>query len=168
MSYRIRFHVTLVVLSAFLVSIFACIADKRKTQSPEQTPTGLSPAILAGVDGSELPADNDLCLICHLDFAYDPITEDHLSGGVTCTHCHGLSGEHMNDETMMTSPDILHGRLEVDSVCMQCHAKQHEMDLQAVDAFRKKWENKKRENGRFISPESVCTDCHGLHTIARR
>ena len=122
----------------------------------------------ANRDKVAFPRDNDLCLICHLDFAYDSITEDHLAAGITCYRCHGLSTEHMSDETMMTSPDVLHGRTEVDSMCMVCHAGPHEENPESVKTFLTEWENKKRENGRSVTPESVCTDCHGLHTIARR
>jgi hypothetical protein len=72
----------------------------------------------------------------------------------------------MHDETMMTSPDILWGRKEVEKMCRVCHG-QHK-NPSAVEAFRKEWGGKKRENGRSINRESICTDCHGLHTIARR
>jgi hypothetical protein len=114
----------------------------------------------------DLPESNDLCMICHLDFAYDPIAEDHLAADLTCAHCHGVSVDHMHDETMMTSPDIMFGRREVNALCSGCHTSHSNQD--AVNAFRIEWQGKHRENGRSIMPNSICTDCHGLHTIPRR
>ena len=114
----------------------------------------------------DLPNNNGLCLVCHLDFGEDPITNDHLLRGITCAHCHGKSVAHMHDETLMTSPDVLYGRTEVESMCGHCH-RSHK-DKRAVENFRAKWLGKKRENGRNITAESTCTDCHGLHTISRR
>lgn len=114
----------------------------------------------------DLPNNNGLCMVCHLDFEEDPIATDHLQRGITCAHCHGKSVAHMHDETMMTSPDILYGRTEVESMCGHCH-RSHK-DKRAVENFRAEWLGKKRENGRNITAESTCTDCHGLHTISRR
>ncbi|MHC4691595.1 MAG: cytochrome c3 family protein [Planctomycetota bacterium] len=114
----------------------------------------------------DMPNNNGLCLVCHLDFDEDPITADHLQRGITCAHCHGKSVAHMHDETMMTSPDVLYGRTEVESMCRHCH-RSHK-DKREVENFRAKWLGKKRENGRNITAESTCTDCHGLHTISRR
>ncbi|NIP28810.1 MAG: hypothetical protein GWN67_06605 [Phycisphaerae bacterium] len=114
----------------------------------------------------DMPNNNGLCLVCHLDFDEDPLTTDHLQRNITCAHCHGKSVAHMHDETMMTSPDVLYGRTEVESMCRHCH-RSHK-DKRAVENFRAKWLGKKRENGRNITAESTCTDCHGLHTISRR
>lgn len=115
---------------------------------------------------NDMPTNNGLCLVCHLDFDDDPIAADHLQQGITCAHCHGKSTAHMHDETLMTSPDVLYGRAEVEAMCMSCH--QPHKDPRAVDIFLKKWLGKKRENGRSITIDSNCTDCHGLHTIPRR
>jgi len=114
----------------------------------------------------DMPNNNGLCMVCHLDFDEDPIATVHLHRGITCAHCHGKSVAHMHDETMMTSPDVLYGRTEVESMCSHCH-RSHK-DKRAVENFRAKWLGKKRENGRNITAESTCTDCHGLHTISRR
>jgi hypothetical protein len=101
-----------------------------------------------------------------MDFADEPITSDHILKGVTCAHCHGKSVEHMHDETMMTGPDVLWGRSEVEAMCLYCHTPHTNPD--AVEEFRREWLGKKRENGRAVTVDSICTDCHGLHTIARR
>jgi len=114
-----------------------------------------------------MPSDNGLCLVCHLKFAEGDSIAGHSSEGITCAHCHGRSEDHMNDESMMTPPDILYGRSEVEALCGQCHERPHKYP-QAVEAFRRKWGGEKRENGRNITEDSICTDCHGRHTIARR
>ena len=140
---------------------FALVATTSCLQSTARTPASVS-----STGSQDLPANNGLCLVCHLDFDDDPITADHLRRGITCAHCHGKSTAHMHDETMMTSPDILHGRSEVKPMCRHCH--QAHRNPQAVEIFRQKWLGKKRENGRSITADSTCTDCHGLHTIPRR
>jgi hypothetical protein len=73
----------------------------------------------------------------------------------------------MNDESMMVPPDILYGRTEVEAMCKQCHQQDHKSP-QAVEAFRQKWGGRKRENGRNVTENSICADCHGRHTIPRR
>ena len=115
---------------------------------------------------SEMPKNNELCILCHMDFDEEEITAEHISEGITCAGCHGASVAHMHDETMMTGPDILYGRLEVEGMCSQCH--EGHKKTEAVEAFREEWYGRKRENGRGISKDSICTDCHGLHTVARR
>jgi hypothetical protein len=102
-----------------------------------------------------------------MNFAEGDEITDHLAERITCAHCHGRSVDHMNDESLMTPPDLLHGRSEVDLMCSQCHEQIHE-NPDAVEAFRRKWGGEKRENGRNVTEESVCTDCHGRHTIPRR
>jgi hypothetical protein len=130
-------------------------------QSTTRAPTSVSLPV-----SNDMPTNNGLCLVCHLDFDDDPIAVDHLHRGITCAHCHGKSTAHMHDETLMTSPDVLYGRAEVEAMCMSCH--QPHKDPGAVDTFQNKWLGKKRENGRSITIDSTCTDCHGLHTIPRR
>jgi len=110
-------------------------------------------------------AGNSKCYVCHATMKEETITASHLERGVTCDECHGASIEHMHDEMLMTKPDLLFGRLEVVGMCGQCHEK-HE-DPAAVAAFQKKWIGRARANGRTISSESVCTDCHGKHNLAK-
>jgi hypothetical protein len=75
----------------------------------------------------------------------------------------------MEDEMLMTKPDRLFGRSEVTALCEKCHDldKEHN-DNDAVEAFRKKWFGRVRPNGRAITSESVCTDCHGTHNIVTK
>ena len=147
--------------SLALVVTASCLRSTPPAPAPSKTTTSVS---LPG--SQDLPTNNGLCLVCHLDFDDDPITADHLQKDITCAHCHGKSTAHMHDETMMTSPDILHGRAEVEAMCRHCH--QTHRKPQAVEIFRRKWLGRKRENGRSITVDSTCTDCHGLHTIPRR
>jgi len=99
-----------------------------------------------------------------------------LEVGVTCDECHGQSVEHLQDEMLMTKPDLLFGRSEVGKMCSNptCHKPGGEryvygfedhMDTAAVKAFHKKWLGRIRPNGRVITSKSICTDCHGTHNI---
>jgi formate-dependent nitrite reductase cytochrome c552 subunit len=126
----------------------------------------LSPVSVSLPASTSMP-DNSLCLVCHVNFAEDDSVANHISQGVTCAHCHGGSVEHMNDESLMTPPDILYGRSEVQTMCEQCHEQSHK-NPKAVEVFRNKWAGQKRENGRNITEEAICTDCHGRHTVPRR
>lgn len=129
-------------------------------------------ALLLGYGGSERgekpPArqDNSLCLVCHLDFEAEPLSTDHLAQGITCVRCHGRSEHHMSDETLMTKPDILFGRAEVEPFCYKCHQKHK--NPAAVEEFLQQWRGKIRPNGRTVRQDSICTDCHGRHLILRR
>ena len=154
----------LLVISAFLL-VGSSVLSAWSEERPER-PAALFSEPIPLSDSSGMPRNNELCILCHLYFDDEPITEDHVAKGVTCAHCHGLSEGHMHDETMMTSPDIMWGRKEVEKMCGVCHGPHK--NPTAVEAFRTEWGGKKRENGRSINRESICTDCHGLHTIARR
>ena len=106
----------------------------------------------------------------------EEISTVHLDAGITCDECHGPSVEHLEDEMLMTKPDFLFGRSEVDKMCSNptCHkpggdryiyAFQDHIDTTAVKAFYNKWLGRIRPNGRVITAKSVCTDCHGTHKI---
>lgn len=118
-----------------------------------------------GGSAAEKPADNSLCYVCHLHLQEEKIATVHLKGEITCVDCHGSSADHMHDEMLMTTPDILFGRTEVNDMCRQCH-KPHK-DAAKVRAFLEKWRGRDRPNGRVITENSICTDCHGRHNIVR-
>jgi hypothetical protein len=81
----------------------------------------------------------------------------------------------MHDEMLMTQPDLLFGRSEVRAMCSNpsCHKPGGERtvygladhDSKAVDEFIKSWRGRIRPNGRAVTKNSVCTDCHGTHNI---
>ena len=110
-------------------------------------------------------ADNSLCYVCHLYLKDEPITKLHQDEDVGCVDCHGPSAEHMHDEMLMTTPDLLHGRNEVPDMCGECHDDPHADKQDAVAAFRTEWEGRERPNGRAITKTSICTDCHGTHNV---
>lgn len=151
----------ILVVAVFGWALAVCLADK---------PEGKKPA-------SEEPSGNTQCLVCHLDLQTEEIAVDHLDTGITCKNCHGPCVEHMHDEMLMTKPDQLFGRAEVERMCSMCHkpgegrqvysVKDHN-DLAAVEAFRKKWLGRVRPNGRAITAKSICTDCHGTHNIIKQ
>jgi hypothetical protein len=126
----------------------------------------------------EKAGGNSKCYVCHPALKTEDITTIHLDMGITCDECHGPSIEHMHDEMLMTKPDLLFGRSEVQKMCSNpmCHKpgddrqiydRQDHKDQAAVKAFHEKWLNRVRPNGRFISLNAVCTDCHGTHNIVR-
>jgi len=120
---------------------------------------------------------NNKCYVCHPSMKTEELTTNHLAIGITCDECHGLSTEHMHDEMLMTKPDLLFGRSEVRGMCSNpsCHKPGGERsvyglqdhDSEAVEAFFKKWRGRIRPNGRAVSHDSVCTDCHGTHNITK-
>jgi hypothetical protein len=108
----------------------------------------------------------------------EEISTTHLEMDVTCDECHGASTEHMHDEMLMTEPDLLFGRSEVERMCSNptCHkpgegravyGRQDHKDQEAVEAFFQKWTGRIRPNGRAVNHDSVCTDCHGTHNISK-
>ncbi len=114
--------------------------------------------------GEEKSGGNSKCYVCHAGMKTEELTTDHLAMEVTCDSCHGPSIEHMHDEMLMTEPDLLFGRSQVVSLCAKCH-NGHE-NPEAVAEFRKEWTARMRPNGRNITTDSVCTDCHGTHNLA--
>jgi len=140
------------VLIASVGIFVVCFADEQRDEKPAHNKSNLNV--------------NSLCYVCHLDLQTEEITTIHLTQGVTCDKCHGPSTRHMHDEMLMTKPDLLFGREEVDQMCNRCH--QSHKNPQAVEAFRNKWFGRTRPNGRAITAESVCTDCHGTHNIVKQ
>jgi hypothetical protein len=140
------------VLVAFAWALTVCFADKPQDEKPASKKSNSNV--------------NSLCYICHFDLQTEEIATAHLKEGVTCDKCHGPSADHMHDEMLMTKPDLLFGRAEVEQMCKNCH-KPHKNEM-AVEAFRKKWLGRARPNGRTITAESVCTDCHGTHNIIKQ
>ena len=107
--------------------------------------------------------DNESCLVCHIDFKKEKIVVEHLENDITCAGCHGDSEAHRGDEWNVVRPDVLWGRGEINDFCKRCHAKHKKS--KAYDAFVAKWLDKRRVTGRYVTKESVCTDCHGKHAI---
>ena len=109
------------------------------------------------------PANNYHCLVCHMDFKEESLSVQHEEAGIGCASCHGESLAHGDDEFNIITPDVSFGRAEIDPFCEGCHKTQKKGAI--YDAFLKKWQGKRRPNGRLITKESVCTDCHGKHSV---
>ncbi len=107
--------------------------------------------------------DNSSCMVCHIDFETEKISLVHLDAGLTCMACHGDSDDHRSDEFNIVRPDVIWGRAELDDFCKQCHKKHKHPE--EVEAFHQEWDARRRPNGRYVEPESVCMDCHGDHAI---
>ncbi len=151
-----------IALIAFVCVLAVCFADE----------------LMAQKSADEKSSGNSKCYVCHPALKTEDITTIHLDMGITCDQCHGPSIEHMHDEMLMTKPDLLFGRAEVRNMCSNpmCHkpgddrrvyGRQDHKDQAAVKAFHEKWLNRVRPNGRFITLNAVCTDCHGTHNIVK-
>ncbi len=147
----------ILILAAFACLFTVCFAEEPRA---EQT------------DG------NSKCYVCHPDLKTEELTTSHLDMDVTCDECHGLSTEHMHDEMLMTQPDLLFGRAEVNQMCSNpsCHKPGGERSVygladhtnpEVVEEFLEKWRGRMRPNGRAVTHDSVCTDCHGTHNITK-
>jgi len=128
-----------------------CVSEK---QAPDKT------KVLADIKEPR-PEDNQLCMVCHASMADEQITKAHFDQGILCVDCHGRSTEHMEDEMLNTTPDIKYGRLQAQPFCKACH-ETHKHPVK-VEEFLGKWMSKDRPNGRVITSNSICTDCHGIH-----
>lgn len=147
----------ILVFAAFVCVFTVCFADESQ---------------------AEKPGGNNKCYVCHPDLKTEELTTNHLDMDVTCDECHGLSTEHMHDEMLMTKPDLLFGRAEVNKMCSNptCHnpggersvyGRQDHRNPAAVEDFLEKWRGRMRPNGRAVSRDSICTDCHGTHNITK-
>jgi len=158
---RLNTRTNLYLAGGILIfAVFACVFAVCFAEEPQAEKT----------DG------NSKCYVCHPDLKTEELTTSHLDMDVTCDECHGLSTEHMHDEMLMTQPDLLFGRAEVNKMCSNpsCHkpggersvyGRQDHMNPEAVEAFLEKWRGRMRPNGRAVTHDSVCTDCHGTHNI---
>jgi hypothetical protein len=151
------------------IAICGVLLAAALTVSPAQE-TGQTPP------GSPETGGNSKCYVCHPTMKAEAITVDHLAMDITCDQCHGPSIEHMHDEMLMTEPDLLFGRSEVERMCSDpsCHAPrddratyglQDHKDPAKVKAFHDEWLGRTRPNGRAIMKNPVCTDCHGTHNL---
>lgn len=109
------------------------------------------------------PTDNSACLSCHSYFERDEISEEHEGEGMLCTDCHGLSLAHMEEDPPTSPADVTFTRAEVDAFCNDCHNPRHHPERKTAE-FIEQWEGYTRANGRTVTADSVCTDCHGRHT----
>ncbi|MGQ9730068.1 MAG: cytochrome c3 family protein [Candidatus Zipacnadales bacterium] len=147
------------------VSVFVCAENLHKRSEQVKRKLEAEAARHGALRGSkgELPENNELCLFCHENFGAEELVSVHLRQGIPCAVCHGLSYEHMNDETSHTKPDIMFGRAEVATFCLRCHG-DHTNPAKVQD-FLAKWKGRTRANGRLILQQARCTDCHGTHAI---
>ena len=151
----------------FFTAVFwAAAADGEAPPSPAGGTT--PPPAPAKPVGSAQQADNSLCYVCHLSLQKEELTARHQAQGIGCTDCHGTSSEHMHDEMLMTKADRLFGRREVNAMCVECHDQPHEDKPQEFKVFLEKWRGRDRPNGRVITDDSICTDCHGVHVLAQK
>lgn len=157
-------HPKIVIAALLLSSVILAALTASVANESSQTMTGQD----AG--------GNSKCYVCHPTLKTEEISIGHLAAGVTCDECHGTSTEHMHDEMLMTPPDLLFGRSEVNAMCSNpsCHApgegrreygvRDHKEPAK-VRQFHDDHLGRVRPNGRAISKQPICTDCHGTHNL---
>ncbi|MHC4745159.1 MAG: multiheme c-type cytochrome [Planctomycetota bacterium] len=106
-------------------------------------------------------ADNSRCFVCHINYAQEKIALVHARKDMGCVHCHGVSDEHIADESWAsggngTAPDKIFTKDQINPFCMGCHPGR---DLP-----------KKEHRILFTNPppDKYCTDCHGDHLLPER
>ena len=144
-------------------------------QNPELSSMGTT-VVAAVIQGDQLITANvgDSREYLFRSQLLEQLTIDHAAMGITCDLCHGPTIEHMHDEMLMTAPDRLFGRREIRDFCSSdaCHAPDDGRQYYTFEdhtdpakplAFAKQWHGRMRPNGRAITDDAVCTDCHGTH-----
>ncbi|MBN2127872.1 MAG: cytochrome c3 family protein [Sedimentisphaerales bacterium] len=106
-------------------------------------------------------ADNSRCFVCHVNYAQEKIAVTHARMNIGCATCHGVSDEHIADESWAsggngTAPDIMYPKDEIIPSCMKCHSKEKLDGPQHEPVFAPEAKRK------------VCTDCHGDHRLPQR
>ena len=106
-------------------------------------------------------ANNDRCLVCHLNYAQEAVAVVHAKAGIGCAKCHGESDAHIADESWAsggngTAPAVMFTRDKITAFCFGCHPKE-----KLTPAL----------HGAFLAAankDATCTDCHGKHRLAKR
>lgn len=117
---------------------------------------------------------NDMCYVCHIPFAKEPLAVVHAKAKVWCIKCHGPSAGHMQDEDVGATPaDIAYEKHQVDPMCSKsgCHEpEKHPLVNARVRFGRLRYGRQVQEEikGRPVEVTGVCTDCHGRHWIPPR
>lgn len=126
--------------------------------SPLLLAVALAVAACNGLFRKVIPADNDRCHVCHINYADEKLALTHAKQGVGCEKCHGPSNAHCGSETHEIPPDIMYPHPKINPSCMTCHPKEklggQEMHCMVLDP----------------NPpmKRYCTDCHGTHRLSER
>jgi len=141
------------------------------------------------------PADakNATCFVCHANYAEEPLAQWHAKVDIACSHCHGESIAHKNDENHTPPPDKMYPPGQIEPACKKCHPthdvqpaevvrqwQQHTGDRKTevlckkcheghdvpAAAVVRKWQ---KQTGQKEQTEPItCTDCHGNHRLNLR
>ena len=117
-----------------------------------------------GKRGGSLATSNDACVECHKTFREEPLARQHAATGQFCVDCHGPSKAHAAGGKEKAKPDVVFARDKVDAHCGQCHDPNHHPERKAK-RFLEQWQGHPGPNGRMITANSICTDCHGRHIM---
>jgi hypothetical protein len=140
-----RFHLCIAGSIALLVATAMCAAPGKPVAAPS-------------------PVTSDTCIECHKTFRDEKIVRRHAKEGQTCVDCHGPSKAHATGDKPRSKPDVFFAREKVAEFCGQCHDPSHHPQRKAKQ-FLDRWQGRPGPNGRMITAQSVCTDCHGKHIM---
>jgi hypothetical protein len=104
-------------------------------------------------EGSEDPADNSYCLVCHNNYRREKLVKVHEPVGISCETCHGISDKHSEDEDSLVPPDVLFERSKISLFCGQCH--QQDELIESDECHKKFFAGK-------LDAEKTCLSCHGM------
>lgn len=164
---RMRHLSTGLVLAALLLAAAGCDQKGVQDTAGDDAPLLLDdePLLLADDPASSEKArkgaDNSRCFVCHINYVKEELAVDHALADIGCAKCHGVSDEHIADESWAwgkngTPPEIMYPRAKINPLCLGCHE-------------RNKLNPKKHKD--FLAgtgKEKYCTDCHGDHRLAKR
>lgn len=102
------------------------------------------------------PADNSRCHVCHFTYQDEPLSVVHAKAGIGCERCHGPSDAHCSDEDNITPPDVMFPEAKIGPFCKTCH-----------DLTRMTHNAEAMQAHGAASADTVCTDCHGKHQLAK-
>ena len=148
-----KYH-AIVVLSIAVLTLFVGCSSHDGT-------SGASGRKAKANDSDNPMGLNGGCYVCHMTFVDEKLTTRHLKQEIGCTHCHGTSAGHANDENIgATPPDVTFERTAIDAFCQNCH-KKHDI----TSGKMKKHLQKRRKDQPDMEGPPACTDCHGKHRI---
>lgn len=116
--------------------------------------------------GASRVGSNEQCVDCHKTFRDEPIARNHARVGQMCVDCHGPSEAHAAGGKEKAKPDVVFARNQVDAHCGGCHDPSEHPQRKAK-RFMEQYQDHPGPNGRMITAESVCTDCHGRHIMPK-
>lgn len=100
---------------------------------------------------------NATCLVCHANYAEEPLALWHAKADIACSDCHGESIAHKNDENNTTPPDKMYPAGDIDPACQKCHPTHDVQPAEVVRRWKERTGNEKTD--------VLCKECHESHDV---